>query len=100
MISKDFELVKEIFSLIESGIVNGYDYFCYEVEFCEGYMDILFVVEKDGVESTNAETNFNRAALYELLKKLKLNAAGRGESWRSFVMSYRRGERVVTNFKY
>ncbi|QXI29951.1 hypothetical protein [Pseudomonas vanderleydeniana] len=98
MIDKDFELVKGIFSLVESGIVNGYDYFRYEARFFEGYVETELLVENGGVESENAETDFNGAVLYDLLKKLKLSADGRGEDWKSFVMSYRRGEKSCDEF--
>lgn len=100
MISKDLELVKEIFALVECGIVNGYDSFRYEIEVGEGYMDAELTVENNGVEVTNAETDFNGAVLYGLVKKLKSSAKERGEDWTSFVISYKRGEKVVTNFKY
>ena len=32
MITEDFELVKEIFQIVEAGIVQGYDAFRYSVE--------------------------------------------------------------------
>lgn len=32
MITEDFTLVKEIFSIIDVGIIEGYDSFCFEVE--------------------------------------------------------------------
>ncbi len=38
MVTEDLELTKQIFSLIESGIVNGYDAFRYEAEVFDGYM--------------------------------------------------------------
>lgn len=100
MIAKDFELVKEIFTLIESGIVNGYDYFCYEIKVGEGYMEAELIVENAGVRAANVQADFNGAILYDLVKRLKHSAKERGEDWTSFAISYRRGEKVVTNFKY
>ena len=100
MIIEDIELAKEIFALIEAGIVHGYDSFRYEVEVGDGYSEEELVVENNGVEVTKAETDFNGAALYSLVKRLIENSRKRGENWTSFVMSYRRGGEVKTNFKY
>ncbi|GAB3263587.1 hypothetical protein [Chitinimonas naiadis] len=100
MITEDFELVKEIFAIIDEGIVDGYDAFSFEVEVGEGYMDMNLKVDRDGVEIPNARTNINDAILYGLVKKLKESAGGRGEHWISFVMSYRLGDQVRTNFRY
>ena len=100
MLTEDLEVVKEIFQLVEAGIVEGYDYFCYEVEVGEGYMEAELTVENGGVEVTNAETDFDSSDVYFLAKKLKGNSVRRGEPWVSFVMSYRRGGEVKTSFKY
>ncbi|WP_019579669.1 hypothetical protein [Pseudomonas mandelii] len=100
MIAEDLELAKKIFDLIESGIVHGYDSFSYEVEVGEGYMEWMLTVEKDGVAVTNAETDFNGAILHSLIEELKASAMKRGENWISFVMSYKCGGEVKTNFKY
>ena len=100
MITKDIDIVKEIFSLIDAGIVHGYDSFRYEVEIHEGYMEEELTVNNNGVEVTNAETDFNGAILYDLIKKLKNSFSKRGENWISFVMSYKHGDEVKTNFIY
>ncbi|SFB37648.1 Protein of unknown function, DUF600 [Pseudomonas sp. NFIX10] len=100
MVTKDLEIVKEIFSLIDSGIVLGYDSFCYEVEVGEGYMESVLTVEKDGVEVTDADTDFNSSKLYRLIKELKAEGKARGEEWLSFSMSYRREGEVKTKFNY
>lgn len=100
MISEDLELIKEIFSLIESGIVHGYDSFRYEVEVFDLYTAEELLVEKGGVSVTDAETDFDGVVLYELLKNLKVNSLRRGEAWSSFALSYTRGGQVKTKFKY
>lgn len=100
MITEDFALVKEIFSIIDAGIVDGYDSFRFEVEAGDGYMDTELTVERNGVEVTNAKTDINDAILYGLVKRLRESARQRGECWISFVMSYRQGEQVKTGFKY
>ncbi|WP_248768909.1 hypothetical protein [Pseudomonas sp. MWU12-2345] len=100
MVTEDLELVKQIFSLVESGIVSGYDAFRYEAEVFEGYMREQLSVENNGVEVTNAERDFNGAILYRLLRELKNNAVKRGEDWAVFIMSCRRGGEVKANFEY
>ncbi|RBH59139.1 MULTISPECIES: hypothetical protein [Pseudomonas] len=100
MVTEDLELVKQIFALLESGIVNGYDAFRYEAEVFDGYMREQLSVEKNGVEVTDAERDFNGAILYRLLRELKNNAVKREEGWVVFVMSYRRGGEVKANFEY
>ncbi|NWB51288.1 hypothetical protein [Pseudomonas gingeri] len=100
MVAEDIELTKQIFSLIESGIVHDYDAFRYEAEIFDGYMREQLSVEKNGLEVTDAERDYNGAVLYRLLRELKGNAVKRGEDWAMFVMSYRRGGEVKANFEY
>ncbi|NJJ58358.1 hypothetical protein [Pseudomonas sp. B14(2022)] len=100
MITEDIEVVKKIFSIIDAGIVEGYDYFCYDVEVGDCFIDTGLAVEREGIEVTDARTDFDDTALYKLAKQLNKNAKERGECWRSFVMSYRRGGQVKTSFNY
>lgn len=100
MITEDIEIVKNIFELIQSGIVEGYDAFRYEAEACEGYIVVGVSIEKNGTLNESPKTDFDGAILYRLVKELKASAASRGENWRSFVMSYSVGGQVKTNFVY
>ncbi|MEK0364399.1 hypothetical protein [Pseudomonas sp. CBC3] len=100
MITEDFELVKDIFALVDEGIVSGYDAFRLEIEVNDDYIVEELTVEKNSVEVTNAETDYNGAVLYELVEKLRASAKARGENWSAFVISYRHGEQVHTKFKY
>lgn len=100
MVTEDFELVKQIFAIVESGIVHGYDAFSYKVEVGPGCMESELSVEIDGVVVNDAETDFDGFVLFDLATKLKESAESRGESWRFFTMSYTRGGEVKTNFKY
>jgi len=100
MITEDLVLVKQIFSIIDNGIIDGYDRFRYEVIIGKGLIDTELLVEKDGVETTNARTEMDDTQLYELVDKLKHSAEQRGENWVSFVVSYKHGEQVSTKFKY
>ena len=49
MVTQDLQLVKQIFELLDAGIVDGYDSFCYEVTVSVGYMETVLTVEKEGV---------------------------------------------------
>ncbi len=98
MITQDLQLVKKIFELLDAGIVDGYDFFCYEVTISVGYIETVLTVEKEGVRVTDAETDYNGAILYSLVGELKECATRRGESLSSFVMTYRRGGEVKTKF--
>lgn len=100
MIIEDIEVVKNIFALIQSGIVEDYDASRYETEVYEGYMVEEISIEKNGTLNESPEMDFNGAILYRLVKELKASAASRGENWRSFVMSYNVGGQVKTNFVY
>ncbi|MEL4892117.1 hypothetical protein PQU63_11690 [Xanthomonas protegens] len=100
MITKDFDIIKEIFSIIDNGIIEGYDSFNFEVKVEVGYIDTQLTVERNGTVTTDAKTDINDAVLYALVKRLRESAAQRGECWASFVISYRIGEQVKTNFKY
>lgn len=100
MITKDIVLMNEVFSILDSGIIDGYDFFCFEVEVGDGYIDTKLTVERDGFVVADVGTDINDAELYGLVRNLKLNASQRGDSWKSFAMCYRRGGQVKTNFKY
>lgn len=100
MITDDFALVEEIFSIIDAGIVDGYDSFRFEVEVGDSYMDTELTVERNGAKVANAKIDINDAILYGLVKRLRENAGQRGERWISFVLSYKQGEQVKTFFKY
>lgn len=100
MITEDFKIAEDIFSLLNDGIVNGYDSFKFTAEVHEGYMETELSVTSDGVESDNPQTNFNGAVLYDLVKKLKSSFSSRGENWESFTMSYTQGGQVKTHFEY
>lgn len=100
MIDEDFSLLKEIFSIIDFGIVDSYDSFRFEVEVGNGYIDTALIVEKDGVAVADAKADINGSILYGLVKRLRGNAEQRGECWTSFVMSYEQGGQVKTSFKY
>lgn len=100
MIVQDFELVQEIFQLVEAGIVDGYDAFRYAVEWGGNYMETELAVEKNGVDVWDAETDFNDWTIYLLVEKIHKHAVARGEPWKSFVLSYREGEQVQTKFNY
>ena len=100
MITEDIKIVEEIFQLVESGIVHGYDALRYGVELGEGYIETELAVEKDGVEDWNVETDINDAKILRLVDQLQASAINRGEPWKSFVLSYREGEQVKTKFNY
>ena len=100
MVTEDVEWVKQIFAIVESGIVHGYDAFIYKVEMGPGCMESELSVQTDGVVVNNAETDFDGFVLFELATKLKESATRRGEDWRFFTLSYTRGGEVKTDFKY
>jgi len=98
VIAEDFKIAQEIFNVLDSGIVNGYDSFEYTAHLFDDYMQEVLLVTLNGVESSNVETDLNGAILYSLVNKLKLNSLSRRENWKSFTMTYSKGERV--NIKY
>ncbi|KAB7779699.1 MULTISPECIES: hypothetical protein [Xanthomonas] len=100
MITEDLKTANEIFSIIDSGIVDGYDSFVFEVKVGDGYIDTQLIVESEGRATTEAKTDINDAALYVLVKRLRESALQRGECWTSFVFSYRLGGQVRVEFKY
>jgi hypothetical protein len=100
MITDDIEIAKEIFDLLDSGIVNEYDSFKFTVHLHDNYMEEELLVTSKGIESSNVETNFNGAILYSLVERLKQGSLSRGGDWKSFVMSYVRGGEVKIKFDY
>lgn len=100
MITKDFEISKNIFNLLNSGIIGGYDSFSFEIYTYTGYMVRTLHVTLDSLTIDNAKTDFNSAILCEMVKEFQKNAHERGDKWCGFVMSYEQGGEVKVNFKY
>lgn len=98
MLNDDFAIVQEIFSLIDQGIVDGYDAFSYDCKVGPGFTHTVLTVELDGVTSSSVREEIDGLAMIKATTKLKENAERRGEGWTSFVMSHRRGEEV--NVRY
>ncbi|MGE8479103.1 hypothetical protein PS623_04420 [Pseudomonas fluorescens] len=100
MIADDFELIKQIFSNISSNIFEEYDSFGFDVEVGDGYVDYGVVLHKDGATIKNAKMEVDEDLLSDLIRRLRANAESRGEPWKSFVLSYKKGEQVKTKFTY
>jgi hypothetical protein len=100
VLTDDLALVKEMFSVISAGIFTDYDFFDFDVDAGDGYIDYGVVLHKDGVKINNAKMDIDEDTLSDLIKKLRASAESRGEPWESFVMSYQRGEQVKTTFTY
>jgi hypothetical protein len=100
MITEDLSIVKELFSILDQGIVDGYEAFQYEVKVGEGWVETQLTAERNGIEITDVETDFNNAVIFKLVKQLRQSAAQRGDHWTAFTLSYRRGGQVKTFFSY
>jgi hypothetical protein len=100
LITEDISILQELFQLVESGIVYGYDAFRYSVEWGGNYMEAELAVESNGSEIWDAETDFNNSKIYALVEKLHENAVARDEPWISLVLSYRAGEQAKVKFDY
>lgn len=100
MILEDFEIVKKIFSLFDEGIVGGYDAFEFKALVNDSYIESNLIVTKKDVKSDNAETDYNGAALCDLLEALQRQGRDRGNNWCGIIMNYRRGGEVKIDYKY
>lgn len=98
MITEDFALVNRLFTIIDEGIVDGYDFFSYKVDIGDGYIDAVLTVENEGGATTDAKRDINNAEVFWIIFKLKENSISRGENWRALIISYRHGEQVKLNF--
>lgn len=100
MIAEDLSIFKELFSILDQGIVDGYDAFQYEVKVGEGWVETQLTAEREGVEITDVDTDFNNAVIFKLVKQLRQSGVQRGDHWTAFTLSYRRGGQVRTFFSY
>lgn len=100
MITDELEIAKKIFSMLDDGIVNGYDSFEYIVEAHEGYMEEMLVVSLDGVASSDIDRNYDAPRLHMLVASLKKKAFDRGDDWEKFILSFDQGGEVNVNFEY
>ncbi|MBC3438832.1 hypothetical protein HU735_25755 [Pseudomonas sp. BW16M2] len=100
MIAEDLSIVKELFSILDQGIVDGYDAFQYEVKVGEGWVETQLTAENQGVDVMDVKTAFNNAEIFKLVKQLRQSGAQRGDHWTAFTLSYRRGGQVRTIFSY
>ena len=67
-----FSILGDLFGVsLDAGIVDGYDSFFYEVTVGAGYIETVLTVENKGVRVTDAETDYNGAILYRLVKELR-----------------------------
>ncbi|UXA70856.1 hypothetical protein M0D46_07475 [Xanthomonas prunicola] len=100
MISDDISLLNQVFSVIDSAIIDDYDYFCAEFDVGEGYVDRSLVVKNGENNISDDRIEIDDVKLYRLVKILNENAKERGECWVSFAMSYKKGNQVKTSFEY
>lgn len=98
MITEDFALANRLFTIVDEGIVDGYDFFSYKVDIGDGYIDAVLTVENEGVVTTDAKRGINNAEVFWIILQIKESSISRGEGWRSLIMSYRHGEQVKLNF--
>ncbi|UBB93573.1 hypothetical protein [Xanthomonas oryzae] len=87
-------------SVIDSAIIDDYDYFCAEFDIGEGCIDRSISIKNGEDKVSDDRMEIDDFKLYSLVKNLNENAKGRGECWVLFAMSYKKGCQVKTNFKY
>ncbi|MCC4633879.1 hypothetical protein [Xanthomonas dyei] len=100
MITKDIEILNEVLNSVKAGVTGEYDQLEYEVVIADGYIDTALVVKLNGVEVDQNNYSINNSLIYKMVKALKESAIGRGESWKSFMISFRDGEQVKVKFEY
>ena len=100
MIAEDLSIVKELFSILDEGIVDGYEAFQSEVKVGEGWVETQLTAENQGVDVMDVKTAFKNAEIFKLVKQLRQSGAQRGDHWTAFTLSYRRGGQVRTIFSY
>ncbi|MBB5866619.1 immunity protein YezG family protein [Xanthomonas sp. 3058] len=100
MITKDIELLNEVFNTVKAGVIGEYDQLEYEVFIGDGYIDTVLVVRLNGVEVDQSNYLINNSLIYKMVKSLKESANGRGEFWKSFMISFKDGGQVKVKFEY
>lgn len=98
MITEDFPIAQQLFSVINDGILDEYDAFTYTCLTGEGYIETQLTTCLGGVQNAQARHEISYSALTGLISQLQANAQKRDEGWCSFVMSYRHGEKVSLTF--
>jgi len=98
MITEDINIAKEIFSLLDEGILNDYDSFIFKADVHDSFIECELSVISEGIENSDPETDYNSAILYDLIKDLKNKSIERDEEWKSFIMTYTEGGEVKTKF--
>ncbi|MFC3216593.1 hypothetical protein [Comamonas sp. JC664] len=66
--------------MINNGIADDYDSFCFEVNVGECYIDKGLIIKKNGVDIGNVAVDINNAILYRLVCELRENAIQRGNA--------------------
>ena len=100
MITDEINMVKEIFSILDDGIVDRYDSFIFIVKYYDSYFEIQLVATLDGVESADVDTDFDDDKLHYLIMDLKEMMQSRGDDWKSFTLTYTVGGEAQSNFEY
>jgi len=98
MVTEDINIAKEIFNLLDEGILNDYDSFIFKADVHDSFIECELSVTSEGIEINDPETDYNDTVLYDLIKSLKNKSIERDEEWESFVMNYTEGGEVKTKF--
>lgn len=96
----DFEIINAIFNCIDNRLADDYDSFMFTVHVYDLYQESEILVTKNGISTDSPRIRENAESEYSYVEELKKNATIRGEDWKSFTLSYRKGGQVSVKYKY
>ncbi len=98
MIPDTVLLFQRITSTIDAAIVDDYDAFVFDCIVGDSYLEYTLSVSASGQEDTSLSDEIDSMAVNQLVDELRGNPEWKQAEWSSFVISYRRGERVNVTF--
>ncbi|MBB3834882.1 hypothetical protein FHR55_003122 [Xanthomonas arboricola] len=96
----EIDLFDEIFSLVDAGISVDYDFFEYDLAIGDGYIETAIIASLDGVNVGQEQIQIDSFEIFSLVKSARGGIYDAKGYWRSFVMTFRKGEQVSVKFQY
>ena len=98
MIPESVPLFQRMTSTIDAAITDDYEAFVFDCIVGDSYLEYTLSVSVAGREDASKSDGINSLVMGQLVDELRANPEWKLAEWSSFVVSYRRGERVNVSF--
>ncbi|MCC8538398.1 hypothetical protein ACDH70_09395 [Xanthomonas axonopodis pv. poinsettiicola] len=96
----EIDFFDEIFSLVDAGISEDYDFFEYDVAIGDGYIETSIIASLNGVNVGQEQIQIDNFEIFRLVKSARSGIYDGKGCWKSFVMTFRKGQQVSVKLEY